>query len=166
MVLAPTDYAPKLALLKANTLGRLQGAEAWQKALQEVIDTYPETPIAQTAQRLQLKTQTLDTPTELKTLVAYKWIFPLQKKDSMAQALTEQLDPILAKQRFWKLTKDPFNEAEEFIVVHGITSPDRVAAIKDTLSTNSNLIVDLPNFVILSKAYRQMHIDKSWKKTE
>ncbi|NBR74244.1 MAG: hypothetical protein EBT72_07980, partial [Flavobacteriia bacterium] len=166
VVLAPTDYAPKLALLKANTLGRLQGAEAWQKALQEVIDTYPETPIAQTAQRLQLKTQTLDAPTELKTLVAYKWIFPLQKKDSMAQALTEQLDPILAKQRFWKLTKDPFNETEEFIVVHGITSPDHIAAIKDTLSTNSNLIVDLPNFVILSKAYRQMHIDKSWKKTE
>jgi len=33
------------------------------------------------------------------------------------------------------------------------------------LGSNSNLIIDLHNFVVLSKDYRQMLMDKNWTKT-
>jgi len=165
VVLGPTEYAPRLDLLKANTIGRLQGTAAWSAALQEVIQRYPDTEISTTAQRLKVKSQMIDTTNTLKTLISYKWIFPLEKKDSLETKLAKQLQPIISKNRFWKLSIDSFNEKEVFVVVHGIPTPQKVRAIKNTLGSNSNLIIDLHNFVVLSKDYRQMLMDKNWTKT-
>ena len=134
IVLEPTAFAPKLALINANVQARLHGMDAWKAALEQLIADFPQTTAAEKAAALLDKSSLVLQEDNLRTVLNYKWIFPLETAQNLQDSLRKQLQQLIQKQRGWTLSEDLFDAERKLFVVHGIRNPQRVSELKAALS--------------------------------
>ena len=166
IILEPTAFAPKLALINANVQARLHGMDAWKAALEQLIADFPQTTAAEKAAALLDKSSLVLQEDNLRTVLNYKWIFPLETAQNLQDSLRKQLQQLIQKQRGWTLSEDLFDAERKLFVVHGIRNPQRVSELKTALSPKKNIILEAPNHIVLSKAYRNMLKTKELKLTQ
>lgn len=166
IILEPTAFAPKLALINANVQARLHGMDAWKAALEQLIADFPQTTAAEKAAALLDKSNLVLQEDNLRTVLNYKWIFPLETAQNLQDSLRKQLQQLIQKQRGWTLSEDLFDAERKLFVVHGIRNPQRVSELKAALSPKKNIILEAPNHIVLSKAYRNMLKTKELKLTQ
>lgn len=162
-----SSFAPKVALLKANTVGRLQGVAAWKEELTRVADAYGSLNEGRHAQSLLSKIETSQNLTEKGPVFKnYKWIFPFDRSENtqmilFKEALQETLK--LSKQK-WKVSVDPYDHKITFVVVHGIYDPEEIQAWLDQTIEKTKELRQRNNFVALSATYRDYQKNKTWNK--
>ncbi len=160
---------PKLELLRAQTIGRLQGWDALQKALNYVALTYPNHPEGKKATQLlaeQLpKWKNSDFAEEVETSGTGNWkvAFPFSVTDrEKAIRLMERLEEILEELEYTNsISQDIYTASSLFVVVHGFPSKDFALGFAELIKNNKDYRVTDENFVVLSNNYKTIQIHKN-----
>ena len=160
---------PKLELLKANAIGRLQGFEEFREALNYVALNYPNTEEGLQAQLIideqipKLQNREFTDATGARGTGNWKVVFPFRRfLHTDAVAFKKQLEEILVELRYTNMVSgDIYNLEQEFVVVHGFPSRDFALCFVELLKKNRNYRIDRENFVILSSNYKVVQVHKN-----
>ena len=160
---------PKLELLKANAIGRLQGFEDFREALNYVALNYPNTEEGRKAQQIiteQLpQLESTEFTQELSAPGTQNWkvVFPFKRhQEKEALALMEDLEKSLKDLGYRnRISRDIYNLEDQFVVVHGFRSRDFALGYVELLKKNRDYRIDNENFVILSANYKVVQIHKN-----
>jgi tetratricopeptide (TPR) repeat protein len=160
---------PKLELLKANAIGRLQGFDQFREALNYVALNYPNTEEGIQAQHIieqqipKLQNREFTDATGARGTGNWKVVFPFKRfLHPEAVAFKEQLEEILVELRYKNVVSgDIYNLEQEFVVVHGFPSRDYALGFVELLKKNRNYRIDRENFVILSTNYKVVQVHKN-----
>ncbi|MCV6630457.1 MAG: hypothetical protein OIF50_11445 [Flavobacteriaceae bacterium] len=155
---------PKFEMLKANAQARLNGFEAYKKAIQYVALNFPNSPEGKTAQTIIDQQLPKMEQTSFSKSQTGKWklVYPFQKLEieaitklisNVQQALEEE------PRKGIKISKDVYDQQKTFVVIHGFLSKDFAEGFAEYLSIHKKFPVNNENFVILTPHYKvvQMH---------
>ena len=166
VMLSGSSVAPKIALLKANTIGRLQGIEAWKKELEEVANVYGTLEVGEYANRLLAEIKATQNLSDRGPIYKnYKWIFPFENKQKRQIQLLEKTlkNALQESPKKWSVSIDTYDENTTFIVVHGILDPSEIDEWLDSTYEKTLTIRENFFFVALSATYRDYQKNKTWK---
>ncbi len=166
VMLSGSSAAPRVALLKANTIGRLQGIEAWKKELEEVANVYGTLEVGEHAKRLLAEIKATQNLSDRGPIYKnYKWIFPFQNKQKGQIQLLEKTlkDALQESPKKWSVSIDTYDEITTFIVVHGILDPNEIEDWLDSTDEKTVTLRERNYFVALSATYRDYQKNKTWK---
>ncbi len=160
---------PKLEMLKANAIGRLQGFEPYKEALNYVALTYPNNPEGKKAEQIvaeQLpKMASKDFSPEEGSSGTGNWkvVFPFKKGDATKiEKLRKRLEEAIKDLRYKNMvSRDIYNLENQFVVVHGFKSKDFAMGFAELIKNNRDYRIKDENFVILSRNYQTILIHKN-----
>ena len=162
---------PKLEMLKANAIGRIQGYDAFEEALNYVALNYPNNPEGKKAKEIIAEQLPKLAPKEFldsdKTKKTENWklVFPFKMTESQkAQELKELLEKSIKDLNYRNTVSiDVYNLETQFVVVHGFKSEDYVLGYAELIKNNKEYRVPYENFVILSANYKTIQVHKNLK---
>lgn len=160
---------PKLELLKANAIGRLQGFDQFREALNFVALNYPNTPEGQQARRIieeqipKLEPREFTDATGARGTGNWKVVFPFSmSRHEEALELKKTLESSMKDLGYsYTVSRDIYNLEQEFIVVHGFPSESYALGYAELLKNNRDYRIDNENFVILSSNYKVVQVHKN-----
>ncbi len=159
---------PKLEMLKATAIGRLQGFKEFREALNYVALNYPNRAEGKKAQEMVTEQLPKLEPNgfvsgEGITGGNWKVVFPFKRSnDEAAVRLMKRLEESLEELRYpYKVSKDIYNLEDEFVVVHGFKSKDFALGYVELLKNNKDYRIRHENFVILADNYKTVQIHKN-----
>ena len=162
-----SQIEPKISLLKAHVLGRINGVEFWKKALTKVATNYSAVEEGIQAKSLVDQINLFDNLKEKgKIYKNYKWVFPFLSVDSDdAQSFFIVLNDVVNNyNKRWNVSIDIYNEKYLFVVVHGIRDLNKVVLLKNQKELKEDKFVNKENFVTLASQYRDYIKNKTWIK--
>ena len=157
---------PKISLLKANSLGRLNGIETWKESLMEVATTFSAFEEGIYAKGLINQIEKLNNLDDTGVVYKnYKWIFPFKELErEKTEIFFNSLKKVLAKHnKRWTLSIDTYNKDYIFVVVHGIRDPKNIEMCKAKMQFKSSNLLKEHNFVALTSQYQDYLKNKTWK---
>ena len=160
---------PKLELLKANAIGRLQGFIAFKEALNYVALNYPNSPEGKQAQTMideqipQLENKEFSRANDSKGRENWKVVFPfkryqVEEAEKLARKLEKSLKDLNYKNR---VSRDIYDLEDAYVVVHGFPSRDFALGYLELLKNNKDYLIERENFVILSSNYKIIQVHKN-----
>ncbi|WP_394747963.1 type IX secretion system periplasmic lipoprotein PorW/SprE [Spongiimicrobium salis] len=160
---------PKLEMLKANAIGRLQGFESFKEALNYVALNYPNNPEGKKAQQMvaeqlpKLEPKVFVTGNDTPSRGNWKVVFPFKIRDNdKALKLMEKLEKSIEDlKRKNIVSKDIYNLEDQFVIVHGFSSREFALGYLELLKNNRDYKIDIENFVILSSNYKTIQVHKN-----
>ncbi|HJY12775.1 MAG TPA: hypothetical protein VJ304_08305, partial [Flavobacterium sp.] len=163
---AGDEIVSKYELLKANTLGKVNGLAAYKKGLETVADNYPNSEEGKNAREILEKQipglEKLDfTAVDGKN---WKIIYAIPKGDTKTAAkIEESIKIFLQVENFEKLTTslDKYNKTESFVVIHGIKSEAYARDISGVLRDDKKYKITHPAIIISSDNYKVIQIKKN-----
>ena len=165
VIVSGTPLAPKVAFLKAITLGRLDGEEAYIQNLKKLVELYPNAREANLAITTLIR---LDEERQLKfkplVLNTYKWVlsFPIEQPlDQLLAALRKSLDE--EQKQAWKITQDAYSRKTHFIVIHSRQQLPETEYFLKKWAELPNFEQNVNNFVLLTAQYEQIQRFKNWE---
>ncbi len=164
VVVSGTDLSPKVEYLQALAKGRLEGEDAFVAALSQLVALYPNSGEAQLAKKAIKR---LDQEEQLKhkrlLLKSYKWVFSFPTKAQGLDSLAQQMQQTIKEaQKGWKLSRDVYDQATDFIVIHTKEEQPNEAYFLEKWTELPNFEKNTNNFVLLSAQYEQVQRLKSW----
>jgi tetratricopeptide (TPR) repeat protein len=156
----------KFELLKAYTIGKLYGLDAYKKAIQYVADNYATTEEGKNAIEI-LKTQIpLLEQMNFSTADSKNWkvIFRIANNDEKSAAVIEsKLALFFANENVEKLkyTCDLYTEKESFISIHGIHTEAYAKFVATLFEENIKYKINQPGIVISNENYKIVQIKKN-----
>ena len=157
---------PKISLLKANSLGRLNGIETWKESLMEVATTFSAFEEGIYAKGLINQIEKLNNLEDTGVVYKnYKWIFPFKELErEKTEIFFNSLKEVLAKHnKRWTLSIDTYNKDYIFVVVHGVRDPKNIEMCKAKMQFRSSNLLKEHNFVALTSQYQDYLKNKTWK---
>ena len=157
---------PKISLLKANSLGRLNGIETWKESLMEVATTFSAFEEGIYAKGLINQIEKLNNLEDTGVVYKnYKWIFPFKQLErEKTEIFFNSLKEVLAKHnKRWTLSIDTYNKDYIFVVVHGVRDPKNIEMCKAKMQFKSSNLLKEHNFVALTSQYQDYLKNKTWK---
>ncbi|GAA4802614.1 hypothetical protein GCM10023330_05930 [Litoribaculum gwangyangense] len=160
---------PKFELLKATSLGRLNGYEAYAKAINNLAVTYANTPEGKQAQNIESnilpKLANKDFAEENDSISNnYKVVFKFNNAEpEKINDFKSALDKVLENMRYYKLTasKDVYNATTTFVIVHGIKTGTVAKTFDQLLTKEDKKKIKAPYFVVTSTNYQIIQIHKN-----
>ncbi|TRX37890.1 gliding motility protein [Flavobacterium sp. ZT3R18] len=156
----------KFELLKAYTIGKRYGLEAYKSAIQYVADNYATTEEGKNAIEI-LKTQIpLLEQMNFSTADSKNWkvIFRIANNDEKsAAAIESKLALFFANENVEKLkyTCDSYTEKESFISIHGIHTESYAKFVAALLVENIKYKINQPGIIISNENYKIIQIKKN-----
>ncbi|TYA74107.1 type IX secretion system periplasmic lipoprotein PorW/SprE [Seonamhaeicola marinus] len=160
---------PKFELLKATALGRLNGYESYQNAINYVAVTYANTPEGLHAQDMANKVlpklankEFIDESTNLTGHYKVIFSFDNNEKDKMLE-FKKKLDEVLKEIKYYDLTSsiDLYNKDTTFVVVHGLKSGQVAKTFNQLLNDEQQKTIQEPYFAVASSNYQIIQIHKN-----
>jgi hypothetical protein len=160
------EIVSKFELLKANSIGKLQGLNAYKKALQEVADNYPNSEEGKNAQEIinsqipSLEKMDFNTTDTKSWKILYKVGNPEDKNTKEIEAKIKQF---IAEENLQKLTYsyDIYTEKENLITIHGVKSELYANDIAIVLKENKKFKITEPAIVVSKENYNVIQIKKN-----
>lgn len=158
---------PKFELLKAFTIGKLYGLEAYKKAIQYVVDNYANSKEGKDAIEI-LKTQIpLLEKMSFSTADSKNWkvVFRIDKNDVKSEsAIESKLILFLANENVEKLkySCDFYTEKESFVAITGIHSESYAKFVAALFAENEKYKISQPGIVISNENYKIVQIKKNF----
>lgn len=160
------EIVPKFDLLKANTIGKLQGLEAYKNAMQFVVDNYPLSEEGKNAVEIlttqipSLEKMNFSTTDTKNWKILYKVSKP---DDKNTKVLTDKIKKFNTNENYQKLTFsfDIYTEKENFIVITGIKSEAYAKSVAAILKDDKLYQITEPAIVISKENYTVVQIKKN-----
>jgi tetratricopeptide (TPR) repeat protein len=158
------EIVSKYELLKANTIGKLKGLEAYKKAMQYVADTYPKSEEGIKAKEIL----TTEIPSIDKMVFDavdkknWKVLFKVADIEAKSTADLEiKISKLFSNEIYKELsfTCDIYSDKESFIIIQGINSEDYAKTIASVLKDKYK-ITD-PAIIISDGNYKIVQIKKN-----
>jgi len=158
------EIVSKFELLKANTIGKLKGLEAYKKAMQHVADTYPKSEEGKNAQEIlttqipELEKQNFNTIDTKNWKIIYK-VSDLESKSTAD--LQIKISKLFGNEVFKRLyfSCDSYSDKESFIIIQGINSKEYANTIVEELK-NKYKITE-PAIIITDENYKIVQMKKN-----
>ena len=160
-----SQIEPKISLLKAHALGRLNGISVWKEALNEVATNYSAVDEGKQAKALVIQIDALNDLEDTGPIYRnYKWIFPfnLLEKTKADQFYVNLKERIVLYNKRWSVSLDTYDKETVFVVVHGIRDPQEVETLKNSEQQRLAGLKSKENFVTLASQYRNYLKNKNW----
>jgi tetratricopeptide (TPR) repeat protein len=160
------EIVPKYELLKAKTIGKLRGLDAYKKAMLFVADNYTSTEEGKNAREI-LTTQipVLEklnfTTTESKN---WKIVYKVgQQDDKSTKNIEEKFKKFITDEKLTSLscTFDIYTEKENFIVIQGMKSEAFAINFASILKDDKRFKITEPAIIISSDNYKVVQIKKN-----
>ncbi|OOG70167.1 gliding motility protein [Flavobacterium sp. A45] len=157
---------PKFELLKAFTIGKLYGLEAYKKAIEYVADNYANNKEGKEAIEI-LRTQIpLLEKMSFSTIDNKNWkvVFKIDKNDTKTEAAIEsKVILFFANENVEKLkyTCDSYTEKESFISIQGMHSESYAVFVAALFAENEKYKISQPGIVISNENYKIVQIKKN-----
>ena len=163
---AGEDIVPKFELLKAFSIGKLYGLEAYKKAIQYVADNYASSKEGKDAIEILKNQIPLLEQMTFSTADSKNWrvVFKIDKNDEKATtAIESKLALFFANENIEKLyyTCDLYSEKESFISIHGIHSESYAKFVAILFDENDKYKISQPGIVISNENYKIVQIKKN-----
>jgi hypothetical protein len=150
-------------LLKAQTIGRLEGVLKYNEQIKNMIDRYPNSPgtidLKILSRAISIKWQTKPKKT---TIGNYNIVFKLSNSQSLKDALSKTIKKIkkitLNK---YRVSVDVYDSSIKLIVVTGLKSKENANELSDNIKEELEFLKLNNNFVVLSSEYKNMLIYKT-----
>jgi tetratricopeptide (TPR) repeat protein len=161
------SYLPKFELLKATTLGRYKGYDAYKKALNFIALTYPRTEEGKKAQKLlqtALPSMSFKGFDDAEISVSWKLLYTFSNSDRQgAQSLKKQIEDAfeLLEYTNFKTSYDLYNDEQSFVVVHYLSSEPQAQGLEELLRVNPEIAISKPATVIASENYKIVQLHKN-----
>ena len=160
---------PKLELLKANAIGRIQGYTAFEEALNYVALNYPNNPEGKKAKEIiadqlpKLAANEFVDANVSKKAENWKLIFPFKTSDTQkAEDLKIKLEKAIKDLKYRNTVSiDIYDLENQFVVVHGFKSEDYTLGFAELIKNNKDYSIANENFVILSSNYQILQVHKN-----
>jgi len=160
------EIVPKFELLKANTIGKLQGLEAYKNAMQYVADNYPTSEEGKNAQeilttQIPLLEKMNFTSTDTKN---WKILYKVGKTDGKnTKALEDKIKKFISSENVQKLTYsfDIYTDKENFIAIQGLKSEVYAKNVATILKDDKKYKITEPAIVISNENYKVVQIKKN-----
>ena len=160
---------PKLELLKANAIGRIQGYTAFEEALNYVALNYPNNPEGKKAKEIiadqlpKLAAKEFVDANVSKKAENWKLIFPFKTSDTQkAEDLKIKLEKAIKDLKYRNTVSiDIYDLENKFVVVHGFKSEDYTLGFAELIKNNKDYSIANENFVILSSNYQILQVHKN-----
>jgi tetratricopeptide (TPR) repeat protein len=165
-LLTGEEIIPKIELLKATLIGKLEGLEAYKNALNFVALTYPNSTEGKEAELL-LRTQipTLEgLDFNESTPISWKIIYRTNNlEDKKIQELLDKLIQFSKERTIDKLSisVDIYTQKENFIVIHGIKSEQHANNIVSILRDYKEYQIKEKTIIISNDNYKVIQIKKN-----
>ncbi len=169
---AGEDIIPKFELLKANTVGKIKGLEEYKKALSYIAINYPNTEESKKAQSiLEVNIPRLEQLTFAKDSLSKSWkiLYKANKKEDVeTKTLIEKIKKLIVEKRYenYSVSYDVYNETENFVVVHGISSREYATFLIELLRDTKEYKVKTAAKVISTENYTIIQIKKNYNELE
>ena len=162
------DLIPKFELLKASTIGKLKGVDEYKKAINYVAVTYPDSKEGKQAEDiLKVSVPRLEQMALSQDTLSTNWkiLYKVGKKEDIETVkLIEKLNKYIKEKQYDKfsISYDVYNETENFVVVHGISSKEFSLYLIKLLKEDKEYKVITPAQVISSNNYSVVQIRKNY----
>lgn len=160
------EIVPKFELLKANTIGKLQGLEDYKKSMQYVADNYPSSEEGKNAQDILTTQIPLLEKMNFSTTDTKNWkiLYKVGKReDKNTKALEDKIKKFIDSENINNLsyTFDIYNEKENFITIQGIKSEAYAKNIAAIMKDDKKYKIMEPAIVISNENYKVVQIKKN-----
>lgn len=160
---------PKLEMLKANAIGRIQGYDAFEEALNYVALNYPNNPEGKKAKEIiadqlpKLAEKDFLGADKNKKAENWKLIFTFKSTETQkAEDLKIALEKAIKDLKYRNtVSLDVYNLENQFIVVHGFKEEDYALGFAELIKNNKDYRIAKENFVILSSNYKIIQVHKN-----
>ena len=159
-----TKFESKLALLKANVIGRIYGVSRWKKELEVLSLSYPESIEGKFSKKLLINISNSDDLKEKKVSYKdYKWIFVFNNNemDKLNNFYSKIKKLLIDSKVKWTLSKDFYNIENSLIVIHGIKGENEKDKWISDIEGETKFIIESNNFVALASDYRNFIKNKT-----
>ncbi len=160
------EILPKLELLKANVIGKLNGLTAYRSALNFVALNYPNVEEGKTAEKMIA----VNIP-KLEALqlgkyqsASWKMLYPTKDFDDKAtKTLIEKIAKFIKERAMDKLSisKDIYTMTDNFVVIHGLKSEEYAKGIASILKEVKEYKIQEIPIIISSENYTVVQIKKN-----
>jgi tetratricopeptide (TPR) repeat protein len=162
------EAVAKFELLKAKLVARLEGIEAYKKALNYVALTYPNVEEGKQAEQLlvsdvpKLEALTFTKGTETEWKIVFPKAYPL---DQEVKNLTDKIEKYLkdANAVLLKMSTDIYTVSDDFIVIHGFSSKESANAIWSLLKEHKNYKIKDAAYIMSSEDYKIIQMKKKFE---
>ena len=160
------EIVPKYELLKANTIGKLRGLEAYKKAMLFVADNYASTEEGKNAREILATQIPLLERMNFTTAESKNWkiLYKVGKQDDKAtKNIEDKIKKFIAGENLTRLTFtfDIYTEKENFIAIQGIKSEAYARNVASILKEDKKFKIAEPAIVISSDNYKVVQIKKN-----
>lgn len=158
------EIVPKLELLKANTIGKIKGLDAYKNAMQYVADNYPNSEEGKNAQEIITNQIPLLEKLELFAIESKNWniVYKLPvNNDKIINGVKEKINAFLIKEehKILSYSYDIYTEKEGFVAIHGINSKEYAKTLEMVLKEKFKITE--PAIVISNENYKVIQIKKN-----
>lgn len=160
------EIISKFELLKANTLGKVNGLEAYKKGLENVADNYPNSDEGKNAREiLEKQVPTLEklnfTTEDNKN---WKILYLISNTDTKTlKQIEEAIRVFLLVENFERLTTsfDKYNRTQSFVAIHGLKSEAYARDVAGVLKDDQKYKIAHPFIIISTDNYKVVQIKKN-----
>lgn len=157
-----TSVAPKLDMLRAKAIARLQGINSYREELKKIQVTYPDTAESNQAKELLEDLKGIENESFVDDSKATSWKLvvmdiPQERSETLKMQFTEKLKTISDK---ISISQDVYSISETWLVIHGLQNRETANSIITELQ---NIITEnqLNTFPISTENYRLVQIKKA-----
>ena len=160
------DIVSKFELLKANTLAKVNGLEAYKKGLENVADNYPNSEEGKNAREILEKQIPSLEKLDFTTVDGKSWkiLYSVPNDDTKtAKKIEEAIKVFLLVENFERLTTsfDKYNKTESFFVIHGIKSEAYARDLAGVFRDDKKYKITHPAIIISSENYKIVQMKKN-----
>ncbi len=162
------ESVAKFELLKAKLVARLEGIDAYKKALNFVALTYPNVEEGKQAEQLlasdlpKLEALTFAKDTDSEWKIVFPKTFPHTQE---VKNLTDKIEKYLkdANAIALKWSSDIYTTTDDFIVIHGFSTKESARSILSLLKEYKNYKIKDVAYIVSSEDYKIIQMKKQFE---
>ena len=157
------DISINFDLLRAQTIGKLEGILKYNEELKSIIDRYPNNSktveLKEISREINKKWQINPKKTATSN---YNIVFKLSRVQGVSDSLKNSIKKIkeLTFNKF-RISVDVYDSATQLFVIQDLESKEKAIKILDTIKKNLEFLRLKNNFVVLSSRYKNILIYKA-----
>ncbi|MEL1253844.1 tetratricopeptide repeat protein [Flavobacterium sp. DGU38] len=160
------EIVSKFELLKANTLAKANGLEAYKKGLETVADNYPNSEEGKSAREILEKQIPGLEKLDFTTVDTKNWkiLYVVSNNDTKtAKKIEEAIKVFLLIENFERLTTsiDKYNRTQSFFVIHGMKSEAYASDVAKLLRDDQKYKITHPFIIISNENYKIVQMKKN-----
>ncbi|TDW50193.1 protein involved in gliding motility SprE [Flavobacterium sp. 270] len=160
------EIVSKYELLKAKTLGKVDGLDAYKKNLEAVADNYPNSEEGKNAREILEKQVPSLEKLSFTTVDKKSWkvLYPVPAGDTkIAKQVDDAIKKYLEFENFMKVTTtlDKYTRTQSFVVIHGINNEAYARDLAEVFREDKKYKIAQPSIIISSDNYKVVQIKKN-----